>query len=189
MQLMPHLELKATPLAGLFTVERHGFRDERGAFTRLFCAETLAKAGWIGAVVQMNHSLTQAQGTVRGMHFQHAPHAEFKLVSCLRGRVFDVAVDLRPQSSTYLQWHAAELSADNGCAMLIPPGFAHGFQTLTAGVELIYAHSSAHCPDAEGGIHALDSKLHIAWPLPVQHLSMRDQHLTHVAQDFKGVQL
>jgi dTDP-4-dehydrorhamnose 3,5-epimerase len=136
-------------LRGLVAVQRHRLADARGSLSRLFCAQELAAAGWAWPVVQINHTVTLHRGAVRGMHYQRAPHTEAKLVSCLRGAVWDVAVDLRAGSPTFLQHRALELSADNGTALLIPPGFAHGFQALSDGVELLYFHSAAHAPAAE----------------------------------------
>lgn len=162
------------PLAGLVCVQRHRRGDARGFFARLFCAQTLASAGWHRPIAQINHTYTAQRGTVRGMHFQRAPHAEMKLVTCLRGQVWDVAVDVRPNSSTFLRWHAQHLTADNGCALLIPEGFAHGFQALSDDVEMLYCHSAAYAPEAEAGLHPQDPSLGIAWPLPVEHLSARD---------------
>lgn len=176
-----------TPLAGLKTVQRLRIGDARGFLSRIFCADELREAGWTDAVAQINHTLTERRGTVRGMHFQRAPHAECKLVSCLRGEVWDVAVDLRPQSPTFLQWHAVPLSADNGRALLIPRGFAHGFQAMSDGVELLYCHSAAYTASAEGGLHPLDPRLRIAWPLPVAELSARDAAHPPVGDDFEGV--
>lgn len=187
--MIAQLVVHPTGLAGLSVVKRQARGDSRGSFARLFCSDTLASAGWPGAVVQVNHSFSQLRGTVRGLHFQRPPHQEWKLVTCLKGTVWDVAVDVRPNSSTYLQWHAEVLSADNGCAMLIPAGFAHGFQTLSDDVELVYCHSHAHHPVAEGGLNPTDSQVAVAWPLPVAQWSERDQHLPTVAQGFVGVTL
>lgn len=174
---MSRFSIAESPLAGLKLVRRQRLGDSRGFLSRLFCAEELAGAGWDGPVAQVNHSRTARRGTVRGMHFQRAPHAEAKLVSCLRGEVFDVAVDLRPASPTFGRWHASRLSADNGCALLVPAGFAHGFQAQCDDVELLYCHSTAHAPQAEGGLNAQDASVAIAWPLPVSELSARDASL------------
>ena len=184
---MSRLLIDATPLAGLKLVQRQRLGDSRGFLSRLFCAEELAQAGWAKPIAQINHTLTGRQGTVRGLHFQHAPHAEMKLVSCLRGEVWDVAVDLRVGSPTYLQWHAAKLSADNGQALLIPEGFAHGFQTLSDEVEMLYCHSVAYAPSAEGGLNPLDPRLAVSWPLPVLEMSARDRGHPNVGDEFKGV--
>lgn len=183
------LTIHPTPLAGLCLINRHALGDARGSFTRLFCSATLAAAGWPGVVVQVNHSVSRQRGTVRGLHFQRPPHHEWKLVTCLQGSVWDVAVDVRPHSPTYLKWHAETLSAENGHAMLIPAGFAHGFQTLTDDVELVYCHSHAHHPAAEGGLHPTDPTADVQWPLKVSQWSDRDRQLPTVAQGFTGVEL
>lgn len=171
---MSRFTITDTPLAGLKLIERQRIGDSRGFLSRLLCIEELAIAGWVKPVVQINHTHTARKGTVRGMHFQRAPHAEMKLVTCLRGEVWDVAVDLRVGSTTFLRWHAERLSAENNCALLIPEGFAHGFQALTADAELLYCHSAAYASDAEAGLNPLDTRLAIAWPLPVTELSARD---------------
>lgn len=171
---MKRFSVTDLPLAGLKLVTRQRLGDNRGYLSRLFCAEELADAGWLKPVAQVNHTHTAARGTVRGMHFQRPPHAEMKLVNCIRGEVWDVAVDVRADSPTYLHWHAERLSAENGRALLIPEGFAHGFQTLTVDVELLYCHSAAYSPTAEAGLNPLDARLSIAWPLPVAGLSPRD---------------
>jgi len=179
--------IEATPLAGVMRVRRQPIGDARGSLTRLFCADELAAAGWHGAIAQLNLTLTARRGTVRGLHFQRPPHAETKLVSCLRGEVFDVAVDLRRGSPTFLRWHGVRLSADNGCALLIPEGCAHGLQALTDNVEMLYCHSTAHVPEAEAGLHPLDPRLAIAWPLPPANLSARDAGQPMLETSFPGV--
>jgi len=176
-------------LAGLKRVERQRLGDSRGFLSRLFCAEQLATAGWLQPIAQINHTYTGRCGTVRGMHFQRPPHAEMKLVTCVQGEVWDVAVDLRAGSPTFLRWHAERLSADNGRALLIPEGFAHGFQTLTDGVELLYCHSAAYAPDAEGGIHPQDERLGVTWPLAITELSARDAAHPMLEAGFEGVAL
>ncbi|ACO78948.1 dTDP-4-dehydrorhamnose 3,5-epimerase [Azotobacter vinelandii CA] len=177
------------PLAGLKLVERRRFGDSRGFLARLFCAEELAATGWLQPIAQINHTFTTWRGTVRGMHFQRPPHAEAKLVTCLQGEVWDVAVDLRAGSPTFLHWHAERLSADNARALLIPEGFAHGFQTLTNGAALLYCHSAAYAPGAEGGLHPQDERLGIAWPLEIRELSVRDAMHPMVEGAFEGVAL
>ena len=184
---MEALELQATPLAGLAVVRRLQREDSRGSFSRFYCADTLARAGFAFPIAQMNHTRTAARGTVRGMHFQHPPHAEDKFVSCLRGEVFDVAVDLRRGSPTFLRWHAQILSADNLTSLLIPKGFAHGFQTLGDDCEMLYLHSTPYASAAEGALHANDPRLRIEWPLPVAGLSPRDAGHPFIAPDFAGI--
>jgi dTDP-4-dehydrorhamnose 3,5-epimerase len=186
---MSSLSVTDLPLAGLKRVQRKLLSDERGQFSRLFCAEELAVVGWRAPVAQINHSCTRGRGTVRGLHYQRAPHAETKLVSCIRGEVWDVAVDLRRGSPTFLHWHAELLRATEGAALLIPPGFAHGFQALSDEVELIYCHSVAYAPAAEAGLNVRDTRLDIAWPLPLHGLSPRDAGFALLAPDFEGVML
>jgi dTDP-4-dehydrorhamnose 3,5-epimerase len=169
------LDVQPLPLDGLCLVTRHRHGDDRGSFSRVWSAEALAEHGFPNGPVQVNHSITTRRGTIRGLHFQLPPHMETRLVSCIRGEILDVAVDMRPESPTYLRWHAERLSADNGRALLIPEGFAHGFQTLTDDCEIIYCHSKAYTPDAESGLPYDDPMLAIPWPLPVTVLSDRDR--------------
>jgi dTDP-4-dehydrorhamnose 3,5-epimerase len=161
-------------LQGLKLIQRNPIGDHRGYLERMFCEEELQSLIPGRSIVQINHTLTAKRGTVRGLHFQYPPHAETKIVSCLRGEVFDVAVDLRHGSPTFLHWHAEILSADNHRTLLIPEGFAHGFQTLTEDCELLYFHTAAYQPSAEGGLNAQDAKLDIRWPEAVIELSSRD---------------
>ena len=183
--------LTPLPLLGLVRVQRQPLQDARGFFERMFCAQDLAAARWTQPIAQINHSLTRQRGSVRGLHYQRPPHAEMKLVSCLHGEVWDVAVDVRPDSPTFLRWHAERLSPDNGCALLIQPGFAHGFQALTDDAELLYLHTAAYAPEAEAGLHPLDPRLAIAWPLPVAvaELSPRDRSHAWLTDAFEGVRL
>jgi dTDP-4-dehydrorhamnose 3,5-epimerase len=181
------LELSTTPLAGVMLVRRRSHLDNRGRFARLFCSDALAPAGWSGPVAQINHSVTTTRGTVRGLHYQQAPFAEMKLVSCVRGQVWDVAVDLRRDSPTFGRWHAQALSPASGLAMLIPHGCAHGFQALSDDAELLYCHSAPYAPQAQGGVFPGDPRLAISWPLPIDNLSERDAALPALATDFMGV--
>jgi dTDP-4-dehydrorhamnose 3,5-epimerase len=137
--------------------------------------------------VQINHTLTAKAGTVRGMHFQQPPHAEMKLGCCLRGEVYDVAVDLRKDSPTLLHWHAEVLTESNHKTFVIPEGVAHGFQTLTEDCELIYLHTAPYAPDAESALNALDPRLGISWPMPITERSARDQNHTMLTTDFSGL--
>jgi len=176
-----------TAIAGLTLLTRSRLGDERGFLSRLFCGEELAAFGWPGPVLQVNETGTALNGTVRGMHFQHAPFAEWKLVTCVQGRILDVAVDLRQGSPTLLRHVAVELSADNCRSLLIPPGFAHGFQALSDDVRMIYTHSAPYRAEAEGGLNPEDPQLAIAWPLPVERLSARDQAHPLVTSEFEGL--
>ncbi len=134
-------DILPTPLDGLKVIIRKPIEDPRGFFCRFFCAEEFLEAGFQKSISQINHTFTRGKGAVRGLHFQYPPHAEGKIVSCLRGEVYDVAVDIRKGSPTFLHWHGEILSAANQRSLLIPEGFAHGFQTLTENCELLYLHS------------------------------------------------
>jgi dTDP-4-dehydrorhamnose 3,5-epimerase len=182
------MKFSATPLDGLWVVETLPRGDTRGRLTRLSCERSLQTIRPGLHFRQVNLTRTSQRGTVRGMHFQHAPAAEIKLVRCLRGRVFDVAVDLRAGSATFGRWHAVELSDDNDLQLLIPQGFAHGFQTLTDDVELLYQHSADYDPACEDGVRHDDPALAIAWPLPVTVLSERDRSHRLMDAQFLGVQ-
>lgn len=190
---MSRFEFQPTPMAGLTLVTRQRLDDGRGFLARLFCAEAFRSIGVEKSIQQINHTLTRRRGTVRGMHYQRPPSAEIKLVSCLRGEVFDVAVDLRRNSPTFLRWHGEILSADNQRSFLIPEGFAHGFQALTDDCELIYLHTAAYDPGTEAALRATDPALAIDWPLAVCGLSERDSRHPLLAGDgnqvFEGIEL
>lgn len=178
-----------TQLKGLKLIQRKPIGDSRGYLERLFCADELQALIPGKGIVQINHTMTAKRGTVRGMHFQHPPHAETKFVSCLRGEVFDAVVDLRRGSPTFLQWHAEVLSAANLRSLLIPEGFAHGFQTLSDDCELIYLHTAVYTPGAEGGLNPQDPMLSITWPKAITELSARDEHHPMLNNQFNGVAL
>ena len=172
-------ELRSTSINGVFELVSDPFADARGAFLNAFRAQEESFIGSWGhrAISQVNLSRNQAVGTIRGLHLQASPHSEAKLVRCLKGRVWDVAVDLRRDSRTYGEWQAIELTPELGNALLIPEGCGHGFQVLEPGSELLYFHSRAWVPEAESGVRWDDSQLAIAWPLPVADLSNRDRSL------------
>jgi dTDP-4-dehydrorhamnose 3,5-epimerase len=162
-------------------------RDERGEFSRLYCKVELAEVIGARQIVQINRSLSKELGTVRGMHYQRAPHAEMKLIRCLKGRVWDVALDLRRHSPTFLRWHAVELTPDNARLMVVPEGCAHGFQTLEANTELLYLHTAAYASAHEAAVSCLDPRVAIAWPLPVMGLSSRDRLHPLLTDGFLGL--
>lgn len=170
----PHLEMVPTELEGLIVIRRRRAHDPRGYFERLFCSAELIRWTHGKPIAQVNHTLTVNPGAIRGLHYQQPPHAEIKFVQCLRGKVFDVAVDLRPDSPTFLHWHHEILCSNEPTALLIPEGFAHGFQTLSGHCEMLYFHTAAHHPESEAGLHPLDPELSIPWPLTVNGLSQRD---------------
>ena len=178
-----------TPLQGLQLIQRKPLGDSRGYLERLFCQSDLAELLHGKIIVQINHTLTEKIGTIRGLHFQHPPYAETKFVMCLKGEVYDVAVDVRACSPTFLQWHGEILSAANHKTLFIPEGFAHGFQTLTDDCEMLYFHTAPYHSHAEAALNALDPKLAIAWPLPVIEQSTRDKEHPMINPDFHGVAL
>lgn len=184
-----HFAILETPINGLHALQHNPIGDSRGYLERLFCAEELQAFIPGKSIVQINHTFTANRGTVRGMHFQYPPYAEIKFVSCLRGKIFDVAVDLRRNSSTFLHWHAEQLNSDNHKTLLIPEGFAHGFQTLSNDCEMLYFHTAAYQPANEGGLNPLDARLAIAWPLVISELSARDTAHPLIDVEFEGVHL
>ena len=184
---MSRFEIADTPLGGLKVVHRQILADARGSFSRLFCSDELKEAGFDVAIAQINRTLTARRGTVRGLHFQYPPHAEIKMVSCLRGEVFDVAVDLRSGSPTFLRWYGQVLTGENLASLVIPRGFAHGFQTLTEDCELLYLHTCAYSAAAEGAVNARDPSVAIDWPLTIAALSERDQSHPYLDKEFSGI--
>lgn len=171
----PRFIFRTTPLAGVLRVERKPINDDRGFFSRLYCMQEFAAIGLERPLAQINHSCSRLKGTVRGLHFQYPPYAETKVITCLVGRIFDVAVDLRAGSPTFLQWFGFELSADNQESIVIPSGCAHGFQTLAEATEIIYLVTSAYNPDAEDGVNPFDPAVGIVWPETVTEVSPRDR--------------
>lgn len=184
--MKPLLLATNTPIQGVQIIQRSPFKDARGQFSRMFCARELGSTGWSGPVAQINISQTRAKGAVRGLHYQMGEAAENKLISCISGCVWDVALDLRRSSATYLQWHALELSAENHLAILIPPGVAHGFQVLQDNSSLLYLHSHEYTPQLEAGLRADDPALAIDWPLAFADWSDRDRTLTRVDASFQS---
>lgn len=178
-----------TPLAGLKLIERKPIGDERGFLERLFCQKSFESLLGGKTIRQINHTLTRELGTVRGMHFQYPPHAEIKIVSCLKGRVWDVAVDLRQGSPTFLKHHAVTLSEDVPQSYFISEGFAHGFQALTSDCELIYFHTADYNAAAEGALNALDPRLGIQWPATITERSQRDEQHSMLTDSFAGIEV
>jgi dTDP-4-dehydrorhamnose 3,5-epimerase len=183
------MDVKVTPIAGLYIVGTTPFQDRRGAFARLFCEWEMASVIGSRHIAQINHSRTSSVGAVRGMHYQRAPHAEMKMVRCLKGRVWDVAVDLRQGSPTLQQWYAHDLTPDNALMMVIPEGCAHGFQVMEPDSELLYLHTAAYAPAAEGGVRHDDPAIGIDWPLPVCDLSDRDRQHPLLTHEFQGLEI
>jgi dTDP-4-dehydrorhamnose 3,5-epimerase len=184
---MDNLSVKELPLAGLMLIERARIVDSRGSLSRLFCADALAVGGWHKPVSQINLTHTVSRGSIRGLHYQNPPYAEMKMVTCVRGEVWDVAVDLRANSSTFMQWHAQTLSAENGVSLLIPEGYAHGFQSMTDDAEIVYLHSAPYAPASAAALRFDDPAIGIRWPQPVTEISARDQTHPLLPPAFKGM--
>jgi dTDP-4-dehydrorhamnose 3,5-epimerase len=182
-----HFDFHFTSISGLMIIQRKPLADSRGFFCRFFCAEEFQTIGLTKPIIQINHSYTGKQGAVRGLHFQYPPCAEVKIVSCLQGEIFDVAVDIRKESPTFLQWFGASLSADNKQSLFIPEGFAHGFQALTNDAEILYLVTACYNPEKEGALNVQDPAIEIQWPEKITELSDRDKAAPFIDQTFHGI--
>lgn len=182
------MKFHTTPLTDLILVETTPVQDARGEFSRIFCDAEFSQLGTHHHWTQINISRTYRKGTVRGMHFQYPPASEAKLIRCMRGSVFDVAVDVRADSPTFLQWHGVELSENKPYQYFIPEGFAHGFQALTDDVQLLYLHSAPWDRQREGGLRYDDPAVAIQWPIQVTEVSEKDRSLSLLTDiEFAGV--
>jgi dTDP-4-dehydrorhamnose 3,5-epimerase len=186
--MTPRFDIVEAALRGLRIIQRKPIADNRGYLERLLCTTEMEPVLAGKNVVQINRTLTSKRGTVRGMHFQQPPHAEMKVVTCLRGEVFDVAVDLREGSTTFLQWHGELLTGRNHKSLLIPEGFAHGFQCLIDDCEMLYFHTAEYQPASERGLNPTDPRLGIRWPEPVTEMSARDGAQPLLTSAFRGVE-
>jgi dTDP-4-dehydrorhamnose 3,5-epimerase len=181
------MKIEETFIKGVLRIQLEPKGDERGLFTRLYCENELQEVIYPKKIVQVNHSITRLKGTIRGLHFQCPPDAETKILRCIRGKVFDVAVDLRKDSSTYLKWYAIELSPEEPTMISIPQGCAHGFQTLEPDSELLYFHTAFYNPSTEGGIAFFDPTIAISWPLPPVAVSSKDIANQTIQNSFGGI--
>ncbi|HSZ84679.1 MAG TPA: dTDP-4-dehydrorhamnose 3,5-epimerase [Puia sp.] len=176
-----------TKLSGSYIIDINTIVDDRGWFARYYCKKDFEEIGYQKEWVQLNHSFTKYKCSIRGMHYQLPPFSEIKLVRCIHGSVFDVIVDVRKNSATFLQWFGAELSAENKKMIYIPEGFAHGFQTLTDDCELLYHHSEFYVQGAEAGILYNEPLIQIEWPLTVNVISKRDLQHPQLTNSFEGI--
>ena len=176
-----------TSIEEVFVIERKSLQDNRGFFSRFFCSRDFEVLGLDKPIVQINQSFTKRKGTIRGMHFQHPPNSETKIVTCVEGEVFDVVVDIRRGSPTFLQWHAEILSEDNQLSLYIPDGFAHGFQTITDDCRLLYLHTEFYDSESQGILNVFDSGLSIEWPFEITEISDRDRDCEMISKIFLGV--
>ena len=186
---MDRFIVKDLPLDGLKLITSKRFEDNRGFFSKIFCHEELSFFNNQKPINQINLSFTKNEGSIRGLHYQTKPYGETKIINCLRGKIFDVAVDLRPKSDTFLEYFSIELSENSNDSLLIPEGFAHGFQTLTKSVEMIYFHSMPYNENYEAGINAFDKNININWPKRTADMSERDKNLPFIDHVFEGVNL
>ena len=157
-------------------IELSPFQDERGLFARTFCEQEFEGAGIINSFAQMNLSENKYSGTLRGLHFQNAPHAEAKYIRCVKGAIYDVILDVRPDSPTYREWRGFELSETNGAGLYAPKGFAHGFITLRDDTTVVYMSSDPYAPGAEGGVRWNDPQFDIQWPIEPKTMSDKDRN-------------
>ncbi len=183
------MNIESTKIEGVYKLSSAAYQDKRGAFTRLFCQDSLREAIGKRKISQINFSKTNKTGIIRGMHYQLPPFSELKIVRCLTGSVFDVVVDLRSNSKTFLQWIGFELSEDSSAAIVIPEGCAHGFQCLKENSGLLYLHTEPYTPELERGIRFDDPSINIKWPkLPID-ISTRDMSYGFISENFDGVEL
>lgn len=176
-----------TPLSGAYTIDLEKRGDNRGFFARVFCQEEFGKQGLLTQFVQVNNSLSAKKGTLRGMHYQLPPSAEVKVVRCIRGALYDVIVDLRPDSPTFKKWFGDELTTENRRMMYVPRGFAHGLVTLTEDTEVLYWVSAFYSPENERGVRFDDPAIGIAWPVPPSEISDKDRKWPDLDPAFHGL--
>jgi dTDP-4-dehydrorhamnose 3,5-epimerase len=181
------MRFRKTKIAGLYLIDLTPFEDQRGSFSRIFCKKEFSAAGLVTEFVQTNHSITRQGGSIRGLHYQRSPHMEVKLITCLSGAVWDVVVDLREKSPTYLQHLGVQLSEANRLMIYIPQGCAHGFQTMKDHSSLIYQHSAYYHPESENGLKYNDPALGIQWPMDVTNISLKDENYPLIDDKFERI--
>jgi len=184
---MGELTINKTPIDGLYIVENNEFVDHRGEFARWFCEKELKEIIGNRHIKNVNFSRTMKKGSLRGMHFQKPPKAEMKMVRCIKGRILDVVIDIRKNSSTFLQHYAVELSAENMKLFVIPEGFAHGFQSLEDNCEIMYLVTEFYSPNDEDSLRYSDPKIGINWPLPITNISTKDMNHPFLQNSFDGI--
>jgi dTDP-4-dehydrorhamnose 3,5-epimerase len=182
-------KINLTPIKDLKIIDYHSHKDKRGFFNKIFSQNNMKSLLSGKLIKQINHTYTKKKGTVRGLHFQYPPFSEIKIITCLKGKVWDVAVDLRKNSPTFLNYYATILTEKKFKSYLIPEGFAHGFQTLTSDCEILYFHTEEYNKKSEGAINALDNQIKIKWPENISERSDRDHNLKRIDKNFKGILL
>jgi dTDP-4-dehydrorhamnose 3,5-epimerase len=176
-----------TSLSGLFLAKRKPVADDRGQFTRLYCLDEFKEIDFDISLSQINYSTTVEKGSVRGFHFQYPPYTESKIITCISGKVMDVSIDIRKDSSTFLKYHSEVLSDNNNSSICIPDGFAHGFQVLSDKCQLLYLHSTKYNSGARGVINILDPMVSVDWPLGIAKISDLDMNQPMLDINFKGI--
>lgn len=182
------MQFNPTPLKGAYTIDLERKGDERGFFARFFCTEEFSRMGLTNKFLQINNSLTKNKGTLRGMHYQLPPSAEVKVVRCIRGSLYDVILDLRPDSATFGKWYGDTLTAENRRMMYVPQGFAHGFVTLDDDTEALYLVSATYAPQLERGVRYNDPAFGIKWPLDPVEISEKDKNWKDFNPEFHGIE-
>ncbi len=179
--------INKTDFDGVFTIDTDVYHDDRGMFARWFCDKELESILDGQHIVNVNYSKTVNRGSIRGMHFQHPPDTETKIIRCIHGKILDVVVDIRKNSSTFLRHYSVELSENNMRMLYIPKGFAHGFQSLEDNSEVMYLVTNYYSPETESGLNPLDPKLKIKWPLPTADISKKDKERRFISDDYCGI--
>lgn len=183
------MKFTKTNIKDLYLIEPEPFLDERGMFARVFCREEFKEINHSKEIVNINHSSTKKKGSIRGMHFQYPPKAEIKIVRCIKGSIFDVAIDLRKDSTTFLNYYGEILSANNMKMLYVPEGFAHGFQSLENNIEINYYTTEFYSPQDEGIVRYDDSKIGIEWPLEITDISDKDKNKAFLSDNFIGIEV
>jgi dTDP-4-dehydrorhamnose 3,5-epimerase len=183
------MNFQETNLKGSYLINLNKKEDKRGFLNRIFCKKILKPILKNKNITQINHTLTKKVGSIRGLHFQYHPHAEIKIVNCFKGKIWDVAVDLRKKSPTFLHYHSEILSDKNLKSFFIPEGFAHGFQTLTPHCEILYFHTANYNLNYEGTINPLDPRISIKWPKPISEMSKKDRNQSDLDENFLGIKI
>lgn len=186
---MVNFTYEQTKLKGLYIINLKPKTDDRGYFERVYCVEEFKELGLKKTINNINRSFTKKKGTIRGLHFQYPPFQETKIIICLKGSVYDVAVDIRKNSPTFLQWQGEILDGKLKQMFLIPEGFAHGFQTLENDVELLYLHTNFYSKEYESALNIRDPLLNISWPSEVTEISEKDSSNKFISTEFKGIEL
>lgn len=186
---MNRFNIAREPINGLKVISPTPIFDDRGLFQRLLCINEFSEFGFNEPIVNINHSTTKNKGTIRGLHFQHEPSAEIKIIKCIKGSIYDVVIDIRKNSSTFLQSFTIELNTTNNFMLLIPKGFAHGFQSLENDSEIIYFVTNYYSKEFEDSLNPFDPELKIEWPLKCTNISKKDNDAKFINKEFSGVEI